>query len=152
MENGYFILSREWKKGDLVEYNIPMPVNKIVAKKEVSDDIDRFAVQRGPILYCVEGTDNNKDAWNFFIPKNTPFQTKSYEVLTEKVTAMEAEANAVQYNEASQNVEVVKKKIIAIPYYTWANRGKTSMQVWLPAKIKNIKINYSSVAGDGGNN
>jgi DUF1680 family protein len=151
-ENGYLIVTREWKKGDVVEYSIPIQVNKIASRKEVSYDNDRFAVQRGPILYCVEGTDNSNDAWNFFIPQNTSFQPKAYDVLSEKVTALEAEANAVQYNDALQNVEVVKKKIVAIPYYTWANRGKTSMQVWLPAKIKNIKINYSSVAGDGGNN
>ncbi|RTL58758.1 MAG: glycoside hydrolase family 127 protein [Sphingobacteriales bacterium] len=151
-ENGYMIVNREWKKGDVVEYTIPMQVNKIAARNEVNDDNDRFAVQRGPLLYCVEGSDNHNDAWNFFIPQNSIFQTTAYDVLSEKVTALEADANTIQFNDASQNVQIVKKKIIAIPYYTWANRGKTPMQVWLPAKIKNIKINYSSVAGDGGNN
>jgi len=35
-----------------------------------------------------------------------------------------------------------KKKVIAIPYYTWANRGKSEMQVWLPISINEVKINY----------
>jgi DUF1680 family protein len=39
------------------------------------------------------------------------------------------------------SLQTEKKKITAIPYYTWANRGKNEMQVWLPTTIKNIKIN-----------
>lgn len=150
-EKGYYVINREWKKGDVVEYLIPMTINKIISKKELNYNNDRFALQRGPLLYCVEGTDNDNNAWNFFLPQNTSFVTRPYNVLSEKVTALEADANIVELNEVTQGVELVKKKVIAIPYYTWANRGKTQMQVWLPSKIKNIKVNYSSIAGDGGN-
>lgn len=151
-ENGYMIITREWKKGDVVEYNIPMHVNKIASKSELSYDNGRFAVQRGPLLYCVEGTDNDNNAWNFFVPESNGFQPKPFKVLSENVIALEADANTVEVNTDNQTVQLVKKKITAIPYYTWANRGKTQMQVWLPAKIKNIKVNYNSITGDGGNN
>jgi DUF1680 family protein len=150
-KDGYFIINREWKKGDVVEYTLPMRINKILSKKELTYNNDRIALQRGPLLYCVEGTDNDNNAWNFFIPENSTIETKAFSVLNEKVIALQATANVVDINENNQSIKLVQKKITAIPYYTWANRGKTSMQVWLPEKITNIKINYSSIAADGGN-
>ncbi|HET9055249.1 MAG TPA: hypothetical protein VFN30_00235, partial [Chitinophagaceae bacterium] len=92
------------------------------------------------------------NAWNFFIPEKNNFQTKPFKILTENVIAIETDANVVEVNTENQSVQLIKKKITAIPYYTWANRGKTQMQVWLPTKIKNIKVNYNPIAGDGGNN
>ena len=142
MENGYMIIDREWKKGDVLEYNLPMQTNKIFARKELKQDDNRIAIQRGPIVFCVEGADNNNKAWNIIIPDNTKFATIDYKVLDESVKAITAEVPVVSVSEDGISLKTEKKKIIAIPYYTWANRGKNEMQVWLPTKITDVKLNY----------
>ena len=142
MENGYIIINREWKKGDIVEYTLPMQTNKVVAREELKQDKGRIAIQRGPIVYCIEGADNNGKAWNVIIPEHTKFETTDYKVLDEPVKALTAEVPVITVGEDGLSLKTEKKKIIAIPYYTWANRGKNEMQVWLPTKITDVKLNY----------
>ncbi|HJS54757.1 MAG TPA: beta-L-arabinofuranosidase domain-containing protein [Chitinophagaceae bacterium] len=142
MENGYLILDREWKKGDVVMYELPLQTNKIIAREELKQDKGRIAIQRGAIVYCVEGADNSGKAWNVIVPENTKFETIDYKVLDEPVKALTAEVPVVTVGEDGLSLKTEKKKIIAIPYYTWANRGKNEMQVWLPTKITDVKLNY----------
>ena len=142
MENGYIIINREWKKGDVVEYTLPMQTNKVIAREELKQDKGRIAIQRGPIVYCIEGADNNGKAWNVIIPQNTKFETTDYKVVDEPVKALTAEVPVITVGEDGLSLKTEKKKIIAIPYYTWANRGKNEMQVWLPTRITDVKLNY----------
>ncbi len=101
---------------------------------------DRVAIQRGPLVYCVEGADNNGQAWNLLVPDQTTFTTQAYQVSTEPVVAIQAEVPVVGPSADGAGVVTEKKKITAIPYYVWANRGKSPMQVWLPTKAKRVKI------------
>jgi DUF1680 family protein len=141
-ENGYVTVETEWKKGDILELNFPMEVKEIKAREELKQDKGRVAIQRGPIVYCIEGADNNGKAWNIIIPENTRFETIDYKVLDESVKALTAEVPVVTVGDDGLSLKTEKKKIIAIPYYTWANRGKNEMQVWLPTKITDVKLNY----------
>jgi DUF1680 family protein len=142
MENGYIVINREWKKGDVVTYELPMQINKVLAREELKQDKNRVAIQRGPIVYCIEGADNNSKAWDVIIPENTKFETKDYKILDENVKALTAEVPVVTVGADGISLKTEMKKIIAIPYYTWANRGKNEMQVWLPTKITDVKLNY----------
>ena len=141
-ENGYAIIDAEWKKGDVVDIDFPMEVRMIVAKDSLKQDNNRIAIQRGPLVYCIEGSDNDNKAWNIVVPENSSFTAVPYKVLSENVIALQAELPVLTVNENGTEVKTEKKKITAIPYYTWANRGKNEMQLWLPTKISNIKINY----------
>jgi DUF1680 family protein len=142
MEKGYAVINRDWKKGDVVELNLPMDVQKIVARAELKQDEDRIALQRGPLVYCVEGADNNGQAWNFFVPKNATFKTSFQKDLLEGVTTIQFQSPTVQISKDGQSVNTEEKTITAIPYYAWCNRGQNAMQVWLPRKIKEVKVNY----------
>ena len=142
IDNGYAILDYEWKKGDVLEFDFPMETEIVIAREELKQDKDRIALQRGPVVYCIEGADNNGKAWNVIIPENTKFETIDYKVLDEPVKALTAEVPVVTVGEDGLSLKTEKKKIIAIPYYTWANRGKNEMQVWLPTKITDVKLNY----------
>jgi len=150
-ENGYAVIERKWQKGDALHFEYKMPITKIAAKSEVKSDIDRTALQRGPLVYCVERADNKEGVWNVTLPSNTNFTTTDYKVLDEPVIALQTELPSVMANENGDGVKIEKRKIVAIPYYCWANRGANDMQVWLPTKIKEVKINYSSKYDDGGN-
>lgn len=140
--NGYVSVEREWKPGDVVEFELQMKPSMMFAKDSLKQDKNRMAVQRGPFIYCVEGADNNGKAWNVIVPENTKFETIDYKVLDEPVKALTAEVPVVTVGEDGLSLITEKKKIIAIPYYTWANRGKNEMQVWLPTKITDVKLNY----------
>ena len=85
------------------------------------------------------------------LPAGANFTTIDYKILDEPVVALQTELPSAMANENGDGVKIEKRKITAIPYYCWANRGANDMQVWLPTKIKEIKINYSSKYEDGGN-
>jgi DUF1680 family protein len=118
-----------------------MDVRKVVARTEVSADRDRVALQRGPLVYCVEGADNGGVAWNFLLPAHAALTTRPYNVAGEPVVAIEAGVSAFGAAEEGTDIAMSAKKIVAIPYYAWANRGGNQMQVWLPVKISDVKIN-----------
>jgi DUF1680 family protein len=141
-ENGYAVIEKEWEDGDKIEYNIPMEVRKIVARKELNFDNDRMALQRGPIVYCVEGADNNGNAWNILSPSTARFEVENFNVLDEKVISLFSTLPVLQIAADGLSVKSVNTKVRAIPYYTWCNRGSNPMQVWLPNAYKDIKINY----------
>jgi len=119
-----------------------MPVEKITSRDDLKQDRDRIALQRGPLVYCVEGADNNGKAWNMIFPGNTIIETKNYKILDEPVIALEATVPVITTGADAASLKTENKKITAIPYYTWCNRGSNQMQVWLPVKINDIKLNY----------
>jgi DUF1680 family protein len=141
-QDGYAIVDREWKDGDIVEYKIPMTVKKIVARNELKFDNERVALQRGPIVYCVEGADNNGKAWNIFSPSSAIFKTENFNVLDEKVVSLVSVLPVLEIGSDGISAKTINQKVRAIPYYTWCNRGSNPMQVWLPTALKDIKINY----------
>lgn len=142
MKNGYAVVTREWKMGDVVRVSLPMEVQEVAAMDKVSADHDRVALQRGPLVYCVEGADNNGQAWNILLPENTAFKTEFKKDILNGVVTIKAEVPAIEVGANGQSVTTAKKTITAIPYYSWCNRGSNPMQVWLPRKIKDIKVNY----------
>jgi DUF1680 family protein len=138
LEKGYAVINRAWKKNDVVEVNLPMEVRRVIANKKAKDDAGKIALQRGPLMYCAEWTDNNGRAANIVLPVATGFTTEYKADLLNGVTLLKAEVTAVR-TEAG-NVTTVKQPFVAIPYYAWANRGKGEMMLWFPEKIKDIDI------------
>jgi DUF1680 family protein len=142
IKNGYLEFDREWKSGDVIDIDFLMRTRIYESIDSLKYNNGRIAIQRGPIVYCIEGADNNGKAWNIIVPRDTKFETIDYKVQDENVKALTAEVPMVSVAEDGLSLKTEMKKIIAIPYYTWANRGKNEMQVWLPTKITNIKLNY----------
>lgn len=141
IQNGYIILNKKWKAGDVVEMTLPMNVRKIISSDSIGMNKNRIALQRGPLVYCVEGADNDGKAWNFILPDNATITTSSEKILTENIIALQAKVPVLVVGDDGYSVKTVQKKITAIPYYTWCNRGKNAMQVWLPRKIVDLKVN-----------
>lgn len=141
MEKGYLVIDREWAPGDQVSISFPMDIRRVYSRDEVKANVERVALQRGPLIYCVEGTDNNGKALNIALPKTARVFTAKQQILTENVVSLEAEATVLSILPGGENVQAQKKKITAVPYYTWNNRGAGQMLVWLPQRILDIKIN-----------
>jgi len=138
--NGYAVIGKAWKKGDTVLFNLPMPVRRIVAIDEIKDDRNRVALQRGPLVYCFEHIDNDGKAMNIAIPDNISFTAEFKSDLLNGLVVLQAEAPVATISADGLNVISAKKKITAIPFYSWANRGKGQMQVWVPRKISDVRL------------
>jgi len=123
-ENGYAVLDREWKKGDRITYELPLEIRQLQSRPEVLANTDRIAIQRGPLVYCIEGADNEGKVLQLTLSSSPNFTTKEYQILDEKVQAIQFQALDGQ----------TPKTATAIPYYTWANRGQNEMMVWIPKK------------------
>jgi hypothetical protein len=141
-EKGYYVINRTWSKDDKVEYVLPMEIRRVLGKDSLKNDVGRVALQRGPLIYCIEGADNFSKAWNIILPENATVNALPYKVLDEEVVALQANLPVLSVNNDGTSVTTENKTVTAIPYYTWCNRGKNEMQVWIPTKIKDIKVNY----------
>jgi len=141
LDKGYAVIEREWKRGDRVEVQLPMAVKRVIARTELKQDEDRVALQRGPLVYCVEGTDNGGKAWNLLLPDAVTFETTFQKDLLDGVTTIRFQSPTLQVSADGTSVATELRTVTAIPYYSWCNRGANQMQIWLPRKIKDIKIN-----------
>lgn len=138
--NGYAVIRKVWKKGDVVELTMPMPVRRIVAKNEVKDNRNRVALQRGPLVYCFEHADNEGKAMNIVVPDHTMFTATFNPGLLNGIVVLEALAPVATVAVNGEKVATDNRKIVAIPFYSWANRGEGQMQVWIPRKISDIRL------------
>jgi len=132
-DKGYAVFTRKWKKGDLVSLSLPLETEKIIANKSVKDDLSRFVLERGPMVYCLEGPDN-KDSLvqNIMIDKNA-IATAQYDPnLLNGVGIINIAGQSTKRQLNSDSLLVVNQNVKAIPYYAWANRGPSEMTVWIP--------------------
>jgi uncharacterized protein len=140
LQNGYAVVSRTWKKGDVVEVNLPVEVRRVVANANVKDDIGKVALQRGPIIYCAEWPDNNGKTGNVIIPDNATFTAEYDPGLLNGVVTLKSNVPVVVIANDGNSVSTINRAFTAIPYYAWAHRGKGEMMVWFPTKVKDIDL------------
>jgi len=140
IEKGYAVISRKWKKNDNVEVNLPMDVRRVVANASVPEDIGKIALQRGPIMYCAEWKDNNGLASNLIVPKDVVFKTQYEHDLLNGVMVLKADVKSINVDPSGQSINTQAATLTAIPYYSWANRGKGEMIVWFPEQVKYVDL------------
>jgi DUF1680 family protein len=140
MIKGYAVVERKWKKGDQLTLDLPMEVEKVVANAKVKDDVGRFAFQRGPIVYCLEGPDN-KDGLvqNIMVDKNAKVTTAFNKDKLNEIQEISVEGTGTKRQLNSEELIQVKQKVTAIPYYAWANRGPSDMTVWIPYEASSAR-------------
>ena len=126
--NGYATLKRVWKSGDVVELSLPMEVRRVKAHVNVEDNRGKLAIQRGPLMYCLEGRDQSDGTvFDKFIPDGVKFTEEFESGLLNGVMTLSGRGKKVT---AGGTVDVDFK---AIPYCTWNNRGADHMAVWIPS-------------------
>jgi hypothetical protein len=133
---------RQWKKGDVIELDLPMRARLVEANPLVEEAKNQVAVMRGPIVYCLEGQDiaNGVRINDIAIPADAHFTEVPVTIAGTKMIALETDAlltgqdawnNNTLYREL-RPVSKQKVKIRLIPYYAWDNRGIDDMSLWLP--------------------
>ncbi|MCR6727493.1 glycoside hydrolase family 127 protein [Agrobacterium fabrum] len=133
-QKGYARLTRQWKAGDRVELEFDMPVQQLYANTKVGVDQGRVALQRGPLIYCLEGVDNGDDLNALVLRPNSDFRCEAVEALgglPALVTTgiRETVAGDDLYTATAPHRE--KAEIRAVPYHVWDNRGGGEMLVWI---------------------
>lgn len=141
LEKGYLVISRPWKKGDVVSVHFDMPVRTITAHEKVKADEGRIAVERGPLVYCAEGADNKGfSIFDFLMPQQPQFAVSDQQINGKRdvnfsVKAISVKGKAVE-QDAQGNPTVKDATLTMIPYYAWNHRGPGLMEVWMPRSIK----------------
>lgn len=137
IERGYLVLAREWKAGDIVALDLPMPVRRIASHPKAGDNLGRTALQRGPLVYCLEAVDQREPLSSLYLPLEAELKPVREPALLGGVVTLQGSA-AVAGDMAWMNVLYQpapasrRVPITAIPYYAWDNRKAGAMQVWLP--------------------
>lgn len=139
IERGHAELRRTWADGDTLTLEFPMPVRQIEAHPRLTAAAGRAALQRGPMVYCFEGTDNDVTLENVCLPMNAEFSAEYDSTLLEGTVVVRGEATLTatdgndslyQSRTAPTNETVT---VTAVPYYAWANRDQSEMRVWMRA-------------------
>ena len=137
----YFEIRRTWSAGDFVDLDLPMPVRMMEANPLVEDDLNQLAVQRGPIVYCIESPDlpSGVKISDVMIPTEMNLVARYDQRLLGGVVVLEGKALANPKTNWNGNLyrELQPKdpkpiNVRFIPYCVWQNRGKSEMSVWLP--------------------
>ena len=115
LQQGYCSISRDWKTGDVVELSLDLQPRLVKANNQVEADRGRVAVQCGPIVYCAESPDNEQSIDSITLNGLTQLKV---EWQPEKLHGI--------------NQIVTDNGVTLIPYYAWAHRGVSDMEVWIP--------------------
>jgi len=139
----YAEIRRRWRKGDQVELELPMPARLIEANPLVEETRNQVAVQRGPIVYCLESSDLPKGVrvQNVAIPAEAILTARFEPKLLDGVTVIETTGGAQSSGDWDGQLyrplgreKQQKIPVRFIPYFAWSNRGESEMSVWIPVK------------------
>ncbi|TIM04885.1 glycoside hydrolase family 127 protein [Mesorhizobium sp.] len=135
--DGYAAIRREWRKGDQVELDLEMAIDRLHANPQVRQDIGRVALARGPLIYCVEETDNAGQLHRIALPRTAQIEAHQQPNLLGGVVTLSAVARKETFEDWDNGLyrpeppAVEESKITAVPYFAWDNRGPGEMLVWL---------------------
>lgn len=133
VNDGYVTVSRRWRKGDRVDMYLPMPVRTVIADEKVKEDAGKYAVQRGPLMFCAEWPDNPEGKVLDIVIATKPDFTSEFNqgmlngtelIRTTGYRAVTAADGTVAPGEPVA--------LTLIPYHLWNNRGSGEMRVWIP--------------------
>lgn len=138
-DRGYLRLDRDWRDGDRVTLDLPMPAERVWAHPAVVDDRGRVALRRGPLVYCVEAADT-PEIGQLALPRDARLTDVRMDIFdgivgiraTAQMADVQVWGGALYRTEPPAQRPVT---MTAIPYFLWANRGPNVMQVWLPETL-----------------
>jgi uncharacterized protein len=134
LQDGYATIRQTWQSGDVVELDLPMPVRRVLAHENVVDDRGRVAIERGPVVYCIEGADHGGRVLNRVLSDDAELSPEHRADLLGGVTVLQGTAQEAYRTEGGE-VQTRPAALTMIPYYAWCHRGANEMAVWLPKTV-----------------
>jgi DUF1680 family protein len=145
-KNGYLVLEREWRVGDVIELDLHMQATLVASNPRIDATRDCLAIQRGPLVYCLEDHDQavSSRLLDLAVDKNQPLLTRWAADTLGGVMLVEAAGQMLDPEtwhgqlylplNCALPAEPQPIRLVAIPYYAWGNRGIGAMRVWIPKK------------------
>ena len=138
VKDGYALLTG-LSAGDDIEFVMEMPVVVLEANPRVREDIGKVAVQRGPVVYCLEEVDNGKDLHRVFLPKDVAFTNEYCDDFFGGAVLLQSKGKRLCQCDWEPDLLYRKAKAAGyedvqlkwVPYYLWANRGAGEMVCWV---------------------
>lgn len=140
VEEGYAVIDRDWVKGDKVEYTMPMNIQRVIANEKVAADRGLVALERGPILFCLEDKDNTFKVNSYILPDNAALKFSLNKDIFSGTYVIQGEGVSIHPSADNLTLQNEKKTFTAIPYNVWDNRGGAAMRVWLPRTVSEFKL------------
>lgn len=122
---GYAIIDNEWNDNDEIELVLPLRVRRVVSHPFAKQNTGKVALQRGPVLFCAEGIDNEGKVLNISIPDTAKLDFEYNPLLLRGIYSITGDVVKTDVNMKKQ-----LHKLVSIPYYAWSNRGENEMAVW----------------------
>ena len=116
-EKGYAVI-KDWKSQDVIALDMDMPVEIVAADPHVKENFGKRAIQRGPLVYCMEEIDNPEYFDQIQLSPSTTFQTAFVSDILNGIKTIKTNGRA--------------QSATFIPYYAWDNRKAGKMRVWIP--------------------
>jgi hypothetical protein len=136
----YLTLSRTWKAGDTITISMDMPARLMTSDPRARENRHSVAIQRGPLVYCMESVDNAFDVYDLRLAPDVEIAAQHRPDLLGGVTVLsgagavpqETEAQGPLFRPLEEEAKVALQSVRweAVPYYAWANRGPARMNVW----------------------
>ncbi|MDW7692176.1 glycoside hydrolase family 127 protein [Flammeovirgaceae bacterium SG7u.111] len=132
-------IERKWKKGDVVALELPMDVNLVEGHQRIEEVRNQVAIQRGPVVYCVESPDLPKGAsiLDIYLPLSSKLEAEYRPDFLGGLSTIKGDVmlrkdkNEGMYYTLKKPV-LEKIPVSFVPYYAWSNRGQAEMTVWMP--------------------
>ncbi len=137
VRNGYAVIKRTWSEGDKLLIDYPMPVRRVLSDERVKANANRVAIERGPVVYCVEGADNDGHALDLFLPDDSELEPTFEPSLLGGIMTLTGRGGRV-LTEKKDDRAVEPFQLTMIPYYAWCHRGPNAMQVFLPRDAETV--------------
>ena len=139
-DHGYAALKRQWKNGDHIELHLAMDVQVIRTNPKVRQNVGKAALQRGPIVYCIEEADNFKNLHDFCLDTSSPINVEQSSLFG-GISVLKLKGTVADMDEWDGSLYTSKvpskrkeAEVTAIPYHLWGNRGFGEMRVWIQAQ------------------
>jgi DUF1680 family protein len=136
----FAVIHRAWKAGDVIELNIPMEARLMLGNPKIEETRNQAAIKRGPLVYCMETPDlpEGTSILDVYVPSDIKLKPTKDARLTDGATTLTGKVllyddpQEAMYRPLEKNPSMKELETQFVPYYTWSNRGKAEMTVWMP--------------------
>jgi hypothetical protein len=138
VERGWLAIQRKWRRGDTVELNLPMPIQRVTMPARFKEYQDLAALQRGPMVYCLEEIDlpaEMRSSFGAYLPEDCHFTAEHRPELLGGVTVLKGNLQLPSYTDETER----SVPTMFIPYAVWNNRNPGAMRIWMPSRKRTLE-------------
>ncbi|WDM79144.1 glycoside hydrolase family 127 protein [Xanthomonas cucurbitae] len=139
LRKGYAVITRQWQPGQRLVLELPMPIRRVSGHALLRQAAGKLALQRGPLVYCLEQVDNGSELYQVALPRSAEFTLVPGEGALAGMTLIQTDGlrrvdqsetdTLYRYDAAAPGWQT--QRLCFVPYFAWGNRGEGEMRVWV---------------------